>query len=359
MRFYPTFFTAVFSRMDPERAHRIGFLGIRAARAARVSTALRVYTRPDPVLEVEALGLRFPSPFGLAAGFDKGGEGISALADLGFGHVEVGTVTAQAQPGNPRPRLFRLVRDRAVINRMGFNNEGAAAVAPRLARARRELAADHRGRARPVLGVNIGKTKAVPLADAVDDYLQSARTLAPLADYLVVNVSSPNTPGLRQLQEIESLRPLLGAVGRTADEAADRHVPLLVKIAPDLSDEDVLAVADLALDLGLDGIVATNTTIARTGLASDPAEVEAHGAGGLSGAPLRRRSLEVLRLLRERVGDRLVLVSAGGVTTAEDVRERLDAGAALVQGYTAFLYEGPFWARRINQGLARTARPRR
>ncbi|MFI7482275.1 quinone-dependent dihydroorotate dehydrogenase [Kocuria sp. M1R5S2] len=353
MRFYPTFFQAVFARMDPERAHRAGFLGIRAARAARAGTALRVCTRPDPALEVRAMGLRFPSPFGLAAGFDKGAEGIGALTDLGFGHVEIGTVTAQAQPGNPRPRLFRLVADRAVVNRMGFNNEGAEVVAPRLARARRELEADHRGRARPVIGVNIGKTKVVPLEDAVDDYLQSTRTLAPLADYLVVNVSSPNTPGLRQLQEIESLRPLLAAVGAAADEAADRHVPLLVKIAPDLSDADVRAVADLALDLGLDGIVATNTTVSREGLVSDTAEVEACGAGGLSGAPLRRRSLEVLRLLRERVGDRLALVSVGGVTTAEDVRERLDAGATLVQGYTAFLYEGPYWARRINQGLAR------
>ncbi|MEX5270357.1 quinone-dependent dihydroorotate dehydrogenase [Kocuria sabuli] len=358
MRFYPTFFQAVFSRMDPEKAHRVGFAGIRAARAVRLSTALRVYTRPDPALEVQALGLRFPSPFGLAAGFDKGAEGIGALTDLGFGHVEIGTVTAQAQPGNPRPRLFRLVDDRAVVNRMGFNNDGAAAVAPRLAAARRELEADHRGRARPVLGVNIGKTKVVPLEDAVDDYLQSTRTLAPLADYLVVNVSSPNTPGLRQLQEIESLRPLLSAVGTAADEAADRHVPLLVKIAPDLSDEDVLAVADLALDLGLDGIVATNTTISREGLVSDPAAVEACGAGGLSGTPVRRRSLEVLRLLRERVGDRLVLVSVGGVSTAEDVQERLAAGATLVQGYTGFLYEGPFWARRINQGLARAARGR-
>ncbi|MUN62709.1 quinone-dependent dihydroorotate dehydrogenase [Kocuria sediminis] len=358
MRFYPMFFQAVFSRMDAEKAHRVGFAGVRATRAVRLSTALRVYTRADPALEVEALGLRFPSPFGLAAGFDKGAEGIGALTDLGFGHVEIGTVTAQAQPGNPRPRLFRLVRDRAVVNRMGFNNDGAEAVAPRLARARRELETDHRGRARPVLGVNIGKTKVVPLEDAVDDYLQSTRTLAPLADYLVVNVSSPNTPGLRQLQEIESLRPLLAAVGAAADEAADRHVPLLVKIAPDLSDEDVAAVADLALDLGLDGIVATNTTISREGLASDPAEVEACGAGGLSGAPLRRRSLEVLRLLRERVGDRLVLVSVGGVTTAEDVQERLAAGATLVQGYTGFLYEGPFWARSINQGLTRLARRR-
>ncbi|MFC4904250.1 quinone-dependent dihydroorotate dehydrogenase [Kocuria oceani] len=358
MRFYPMFFQAVFSRMDAEKAHRVGFAGVRAARAVRLSTALRVYTRADPALEVEALGLRFPSPFGLAAGFDKGAEGIGALTDLGFGHVEIGTVTAQAQPGNPRPRLFRLVRDRAVVNRMGFNNDGAEAVAPRLARARRELEADHRGRARPVLGVNIGKTKVVPLEDAVDDYLQSTRTLAPLADYLVVNVSSPNTPGLRRLQDIESLRPLLSAVGAAADEAAARHVPLLVKIAPDLSEEDVLAVADLALDLGLDGIVATNTTISREGLVADPAEVEACGAGGLSGAPLRERSLEVLRLLRERVGDRLVLVSVGGVTTAEDVQERLAAGATLVQGYTGFLYEGPFWARSINQGLARLARRR-
>ncbi|KLU10482.1 quinone-dependent dihydroorotate dehydrogenase [Kocuria sp. SM24M-10] len=358
MRFYPMFFQAVFSRMDAEKAHRVGFAGVRAARAVRLSTALRVYTRADPALEVEALGLRFPSPFGLAAGFDKGAEGIGALTDLGFGHVEIGTVTAQAQPGNPRPRLFRLVRDRAVVNRMGFNNDGAEAVAPRLARARRELEADHRGRARPVLGVNIGKTKVVPLEDAVDDYLQSTRTLAPLADYLVVNVSSPNTPGLRRLQDIESLRPLLSAVGAAADEAAARHVPLLAKIAPDLSEEDVLAVADLALDLGLDGIVATNTTISREGLAADPAEVEACGAGGLSGAPLRERSLEVLRLLRERVGDRLVLVSVGGVTTAEDVQERLAAGATLVQGYTGFLYEGPFWARSINQGLARLARRR-
>jgi dihydroorotate dehydrogenase len=358
MRFYPTFFKAVFTRMDPERAHRAGFLGIRAAHATPLGAALRVYTRPDPGQEVRALGLRFPSPFGLAAGFDKGAEGIGALADLGFGHVEIGTVTAQAQPGTPRPRLFRLVRDRAVVNRMGFNNEGAEVVAPRLAAARRELEAAGGDRARPVIGVNIGKTKVVPLEDAVDDYLQSARTLAPLADYLVVNVSSPNTPGLRQLQEIESLRPLLAAVGRTADEAADRHVPLLVKIAPDLSDEDVLAVADLALDLGLDGIVATNTTIAREdlGLVSSLAEIEACGAGGLSGAPLRRRAVEVLRLLRERVGDRLVLVSVGGVTTAEDVQERLDAGATLVQGYTAFLYEGPFWARRINQGLVEAAR---
>ena len=341
---------------DAEQVHaRTLRLMALAERRPELLAPLRSRLATDAPVEVG--GVRFGNRVGLAAGMDKDGRALSVWPALGFGFVEVGTVTRHPQPGNDRPRLFTLPKSDAVINRMGFNNEGAATVAPRLAQARRELEANHRGRARPVLGVNIGKTTAVPLEDAVDDYLQSARTLAPLADYLVVNVSSPNTPGLRQLQEIESLRPLLGAVGRAADEAADRHVPLLVKIAPDLSDEDVLAVADLALDLGLDGIVATNTTIARTGLGlvSDPAEIEAHGAGGLSGAPLRRRSLEVLRLLRERVGDRLVLVSVGGVTTAEDVQERLDAGATLVQGYTAFLYEGPFWARRINQGLARRA----
>ena len=198
--------------------------------------------------------------------------------------MEVGTITGQAQPGNPAPRLFRLVEDRAVINRMGFNNDGAAAVAPRLKSARAALQRRHPG-VRPVIGVNIGKSKVVELEDAVADYLISARSLAPAADYLVVNVSSPNTPGLRLLQDVETLRPLLTAVGEAADQASGRHVPLLVKIAPDLSDEDIDDVARLALDLNLDGIIATNTTIARTGLSSAPDKVAACGAGGLSGRP--------------------------------------------------------------------------
>ena len=231
---------------------------------------------------------------------------------------------------------------------MGFNNDGAEVVAGRL---------EARGRVAggPVLGVNIGKTKVVPEDDeaaVLADYGLSARLLAPHADYLVVNVSSPNTPGLRTLQAVEKLEPLLAHVRLTADrEVPDRRVPLLVKIAPDLADEDVLAVADLAVATDLDGIIATNTTISRDGLASTPAQVEAAGAGGLSGRPLTSRSLEVLRLLRGRVGDDLTLVGVGGITTVADAQARLEAGADLLQGYTAFVYEGPGWPRRVIKGI--------
>jgi dihydroorotate dehydrogenase len=355
MRVYPTFFKLAFSWMDAEKAHKIGFRAIRLVHRTGAGRFLAKATAPDASLRTEAFGLTFPSPFGLAAGFDKEGLGIEALSELGFGHVEVGTITGQAQPGNEKPRLFRLIEDKAVINRMGFNNDGALAVAPRLKAARASLQARYPG-VRPVIGVNIGKTKVVELEDAEADYLVSARTLAPAADYLVVNVSSPNTPGLRLLQNVETLRPLLHAVGKAADEAAGRHVPLLVKIAPDLNDEDIDDVARLALDLKLDGIIATNTTIAREGLRSDGAKVEACGAGGLSGAPLKERSLEVLRRLKAAVGNELALVSVGGVQDAGDVQERLEAGATLVQGYTAFLYEGPFWAAGINKSLAESAR---
>ncbi|WP_026534775.1 quinone-dependent dihydroorotate dehydrogenase [Arthrobacter sp. H14] len=352
MRLYPAFFRVVFSDMDAERAHRIGFVLIRTAHRIGAGRMLRRFTQPSPVLQTTAMGLMFPSPFGLAAGFDKEGSGIEALTDLGFGSVEVGTITGQAQPGNPQPRLFRLVQDRAVINRMGFNNDGAAAIAPRLAKAGRALKKSY-GAVRPVIGVNIGKTKKVNLRDAIEDYLVSTRALAPVADYLVVNVSSPNTPGLRLLQNVDSLRPLLKRVGECADQEAGRHVPLLVKIAPDLTESDIDGVARLAVDMGLDGIIATNTTITRENLTTDADAVTALGVGGLSGAPLKDRSLEVLRRLRQAAGGNLTLISVGGVETAEDVAERLEAGATLVQGYTAFLYEGPFWAARINRRLAR------
>jgi dihydroorotate dehydrogenase len=352
MRVYPTFFRLAFSWMDAERAHQIGFQAIRLVHSCGAGRLLQKFTAPAESLQTQAFGLTFPSPFGLAAGFDKEGHGVEALTELGFGHVEVGTITGQAQPGNPAPRLFRLIEDRAVINRMGFNNDGAAAVAPRLRSARAALQRRHRA-VRPVIGVNIGKSKVVELEDAVADYLLSARSLAPAADYLVVNVSSPNTPGLRLLQDVAALRPLLKAVGEAADHAAGRHVPLLVKIAPDLSDEDVDDVARLAMDLKLDGIIATNTTIDRSGLVSGADRIEACGAGGLSGAPLKNRSVEVLARLRAATGGELTLVSVGGVESAQDVRERLDAGATLVQGYTAFLYEGPFWAARINRELAK------
>ncbi|WP_320777640.1 quinone-dependent dihydroorotate dehydrogenase [Streptomyces sp. CRN 30] len=344
---YEFFFRLFFSRMDPEAAHHLAFRWIRlAARVPVLRTYLAALLAPrHEELRTEALGLRMHGPFGLAAGFDKNAVGVDGLAMLGFDHVEIGTVTGEPQPGNPEQRLFRLLPDRALINRMGFNNEGSAAVAARLG-ARNPVF-------RTTVGVNIGKTKAVSETEAVADYVKSAERLAPYADYLVVNVSSPNTPGLRNLQAVDHLRPLLTAVREAADRTATRRrVPLLVKIAPDLADEDVDAVADLAVELGLDGIIATNTTIAREGLglASDPAVI--HETGGLSGAPLKARSLEVLRRLYARVGDRITLVGVGGIENAEDAWQRILAGATLVQGYSAFVYEGPFWARAIHKGLA-------
>ncbi len=344
---YKLFFDLVFKRMDPERAHHLAFRWIRLA--ARVPV-LRTFTAAALAprykeLRTEAFGLRMHGPFGLAAGFDKNAVAIDGMTMLGFDHVEIGTVTAQPQPGNPRKRLFRLVDDRALINRMGFNNEGSAAVAARLA-VRVPVF-------RTTVGVNIGKTKVVPEAEAVGDYVASTERLARHADYLVVNVSSPNTPGLRNLQATEALRPLLTAVREAADRTVtSRRVPLLVKIAPDLADEDVDAVADLAVELGLDGIIATNTTIARDGLGLTSSPALTAETGGLSGAPLKERSLEVLRRLHARVGDDLTLIGVGGIETAEDAWQRILAGATLVQGYSAFIYQGPCWARAIHKGLA-------
>jgi dihydroorotate dehydrogenase len=340
---------SIFSRCVPaEMAHHLGFgLTRLVAAAPGLGALLRRWLAPrDPVLRVRALGFDLPGPLGLAAGFDKDALAPDALGALGFAFVEIGTVTAQSQPGNKPPRLFRLIADRALVNRMGFNNAGAAAAAGRL-RAR--------GREVPV-GVNIGKTKAVAERDAVSDYVASARLLAEVAGYLVVNVSSPNTPGLRNLQAVEHLRPLLLGVRAALEQNGTRRVPLLVKIAPDLADEEIDAVADLALELGLDGIVATNTTTCRDGLRASAAEVEAIGPGGLSGAPLKDRSLAVLRRLHARVGDRLILVGVGGIETAEDAWARIQAGATLVQAYTGFIYGGPLWPRRIHRGLARLAR---
>src|SRR5450756_959778 len=348
---------AVALRRLPEEAHRLGFGLIRLTASVPFAPWLlhRFLAPREPALRVHALGLDFPGPLGLAAGFDKDGEGVLGLSSLGFGFIEVGTVTARPQPGNPRPRMFRFPDERALINRMGFNNHGAAALSGRL----RALRAARPGRC-PVVGVNIGKTKAVPEDEAVVDYVRSAHLVADVADYVVVNVSSPNTPGLRDLQAVDKLRPILTAVRLALDEAsARRRVPLLVKIAPDLTDDDVDAIADLALDLSLDGIIATNTTISREGL-RDSAAVADAGAGGLSGAPLKARALEVLRRLHARTGDRLVLVAAGGIETADDAWDRLAAGATLIQAYTAFIYDGPLWPHRAQQGLAsriRAAKP--
>jgi dihydroorotate dehydrogenase len=345
---YRLFLRHVLMRIDAERAHRLAARMLRAVdRLPGAGAAIRrVCGRPDPALAVHALGLTFANPLGVAAGLDKEAGCFDALGDLGFGHVEVGTVTAHGQDGNPLPRVGRLPGDRALYNRMGFPNPGAATVAERL-RVRS---------GRTVVGVNIGKSMDVDLADAAPDYRASVRLLAPLADYLVVNVSSPNTPGLRSMQSVDELRKLIDAVREEMRETG-HEPPLLVKIAPDLSDDEIDAIADLAVELGLDGIVAVNTTVDPGVLKRSSAQERSAVLGGISGAPLKRRALEVLRRLRDRAGDELVLISVGGVEDADDVRERIEAGATLVQAYTGFVYGGPLWPRRVNRALAARARP--
>lgn len=322
--------------VPPERIHTLVFAALRTATGTETARRqLRRALAPrDPILASTVFGVRFPGPLGLAAGFDKDGVGLETWGALGFGYAEVGTVTARPQPGNPAPRLFRLPADRALLNRMGFNNHGAGQLALRLTRHHPDVP----------IGVNIGKSKVTPPEEAAEDYCSSARLLGPLAAYLVVNVSSPNTPGLRDLQAVESLRPILTAV------LAETSTPVLVKIAPDLSDSDVDAVADLAVDLGMAGIVATNTTVSRAGLATP--DVEALGPGGISGPPVAKRSLEILRRLHARVGEQLVLISVGGIETADDAWERIVAGASLLQGYTGFIYGGGLWAKEIHDGIA-------
>lgn len=337
---YQFVFKVFFSRLDPEFAHHLVAFGLRVAGFLRITALGKL--KPGQTKSIRAMGLTFFGAFGLAAGFDKNAKLIRPLADLGFSHVEIGTVTAKPQPGNDKPRLFRLISDRALINRMGFNNEGADVVAERLSR----LRARH-GANLPIIGVNIGKSKVTPVEQAADDYRYSTQKLAQLADYLVVNVSSPNTPGLRSLQDVTALRPILVAV---IEESVGR--PVLVKIAPDLADEDILAVAELARELKLAGIIATNTTIGREGLEEAPARLERIGAGGLSGLPLQARSLDVLNLLNGQLSEGQIIISVGGIETAEDAQVRLANGATLVQGYTGYIYQGPFWARKINRELA-------
>jgi len=322
--------------MPAEQIHTWVFAALRLlTMAAPAHAALQRRLAPrDPVLASTVFGVRFPGPLGLAAGFDKDGAGLNIWDALGFGYAEVGTVTAYPQPGNPVPRLFRLPADRALLNRMGFNNRGAGELAVRLAGRRHDVP----------IGVNIGKSRFVETEQAADDYRASARLVGSLADFLVVNVSSPNTPGLRDLQAAEALRPVLAAV------QSETSTPVLVKIAPDLSDAEIDDIADLAVELGLAGIVATNTTVSREGL--ETPGVDELGVGGVSGRPLAERSLEVLRRLYARVGGKLALVSVGGIETADDAWERITAGASLLQGYTGFVYGGGLWPKRIHDGVA-------
>jgi dihydroorotate dehydrogenase len=346
---YRALFDLALTRVSPERAHVLAFDGLDAVTARpRPRAWLRAVTHlDDELIRVRALGLDFPSPLGVAAGVDKDAEHFEGLGALGFGFVEVGTVTPRAQDANAGPILARLPHDDALLNRMGFPSRGAEAAARRLANPRRKT----------LVGANIGKNRETAIDSAQDDYRSAARILGPVADYVVLNVSSPNTVGLRDLEAIGRLRPLVLAVRdelKRSQQTAAR--PLLVKVSPDISNRDVDAVAELALELGLDGIVATNTSIRRE-LLSERSQADAGAAwpegGGVSGAPLNDRSLEVLRRLYARVGGQLVLVSVGGVMSADDVWERVLAGATLVQTYTGLVYGGPAWPRRVNVELAR------
>ncbi|MEE6281209.1 quinone-dependent dihydroorotate dehydrogenase [Georgenia sunbinii] len=338
MGLYRPLFDTVLTRVDPEVAHHLAMRTIRAAASVPgLSHVVRATIgRRPPTTRPTRLGRDVPGALGLAAGMDKDATTILGMDMLGFGHVEVGTVTAHPQPGNDRPRLWRHPRDRALVNRMGFNNAGAQAAADALRRLRRS----RRGRS-IVVGANIGKSRVTELEDAVADYQTSARLLARWSDYITVNVSSPNTPGLRDLQAVESLRPILAAVQAAADTAAGRQVPVLVKVAPDLDDADVTAVADLVLELGLAGVVATNTTIRHD-----------HGPGGLSGQPVHARALEVVAGLRDRLGPEPVIIGVGGIGEPAQARAMLAAGADLLQAYTAFIYEGPGWPGAMNRALA-------
>ncbi len=326
---YRTLFHLVLRHLDPETSHELAKRAMRILRRSGVGGALvaRWVGEPDSILRVDAMGLSFSSPLGVAAGVDKDGTWYSDLTALGFGYVEVGTVTARAQDGNPRPRISRRMEERALINRMGFPNPGAGSVAPRLA-ARAPAT---------IVGANVGKSRDVAVENAVSDYRQSVRHMAPAADYIAINVSSPNTPGLRELQSPNLLKQLVVAV-RSELEALRRPIPLLIKIAPDLSNEHLDELAALAVELELDGIIAVNTS--------------AVDGGGLSGAPLARRAEEVLGRLRERTDGRIVLISVGGIESAKDVWNRLSSGATLVQAYTGFVYGGPGWPARINRDLA-------
>lgn len=336
---YKAFVRPLFFCLDPEDAHERAIATLEwASRRRRVLGIVRRHCAVlDDRLKVTAFGVEFPNPIGLAAGFDKNAGAFPALGALGFGHVEVGTVTAMTQPGNPKPRMFRLPADEAIINRLGFNNEGAEEVEKRLASIKKP--------AGMVLGINLGKSKATTLDAATADYLKSFRLLKPFGDYFVVNVSSPNTPELRKLQEKERLDELLGAL----QEQNPRQIPILVKIAPDLSPEQIDDVLGLIEKHKMAGVIATNTTIQRPELRTRRIEQQ----GGLSGRPLRDLADRCIRHIHKRTQGKVPIIGVGGVFTAEDAYEKLKLGATLVQAYTGFVYEGPCFAKRINEGLLR------
>ncbi|MEI6427513.1 MAG: quinone-dependent dihydroorotate dehydrogenase [Pseudanabaena sp. ELA607] len=351
---YQKFLRPGFFALELEQASR---LGINLCRQVGASPLLQAITYnlcgyENPQLIQQQFGLTFPNPVGLAAGFDKNAEAIDGWSSLGFGFVEVGTITAQPQPGNPPPRLFRLPADYAALNRMGFNNCGAEAIATRLRQSQQEDGLKSQSQRIP-LGINLGKSKVTPIADADSDYLYSFRLLQEFGDYFVVNVSSPNTPNLRDLQATDALCRILEVLQKENHQ----QKPIFVKIAPDLNDADIIKIAEVSLEYGMAGLIATNTTIVKETLQTKILAETGHPivteAGGISGVPVRQRSLEVIRLLWQSTNGKLPIIGVGGIFTAADAWAKIMAGACLVQVYTGWIYEGPFMVANILQGLVK------
>ncbi|HEX7294666.1 MAG TPA: quinone-dependent dihydroorotate dehydrogenase, partial [Pyrinomonadaceae bacterium] len=345
---YRSLLRPILFRLPPETAHELALHSLDFLKPQTVNRFVRRRFASNAFGDLTRFGLKFPNPVGLAAGFDKDGLALRPLCALGFGFIEAGTVTYHAQPGNPKPRLFRLAKDSALINRAGFNNAGAASLAERV----RALKLDC------VLGVSIGKSKITPIDEAVADYLASFELVYPIADYIAINVSSPNTPQLRELQEAAHLSSLLSALQTRNRELQQKHsrsspMPLLVKLSPDINEEGLESIVDVVKSLAIDGIIATNTTTGRNHLSTDPEAIAQIGEGGLSGAPLRRTATQMIAKLYRLTEAKIPLIGVGGIFTAEDAWEKIAAGASLVQLYTGFIYEGPRIAKRINEGLVR------
>jgi dihydroorotate dehydrogenase len=349
---YTSILRPILFRLPAESVHELALHSLSIAlgsKAARASVARRL--EREPFGPLNRFGLEFRNPVGLAAGFDKNGTAAQALSALGFGFIEVGSVTSKAQPGNPRPRLFRLPHDRALINRAGFNNCGATQLAENIRRHQPDC----------VVGVNIGKSRDVSVEDAMSDYLASFDAVYDVADYLAINVSSPNTPNLRELQRPEMLDDLLTGLQQRNDELAQRNSlskrkPILLKIAPDLTEAEIESIVTVAGNQNIAGIIATNTTVRREGLRTSPVEIEACGEGGLSGAPLREPANNVIAMIYRLTDGKLPIIGVGGIFSAADAWEKMCAGASLIQLYTGFIYEGPSVARRINEGLVEILR---
>ncbi|MCR5454549.1 MAG: quinone-dependent dihydroorotate dehydrogenase [Bacteroidales bacterium] len=332
----------IFFLFNPEKIHGFTMGVLSVLQKVRIFNPLvrALYQCKDPKWERTVFGIKFPNPIGLAAGLDKDGEAIDMLGFLGFGFVEVGTVTPVAQPGNPKPRLFRLKRNKGLINRMGFNNNGVEALVKRLKQKYSKV----------VVGGNIGKNKITPNDQAVSDYIKDLQALHDYVDYIAVNISSPNTPNLRELQNKEPLKQLLSAL-KEEDKKFAKSKPILLKIAPDLTEGQLDDIVAIVREVGIDGIIATNTTIARDGIDYTKEEIEAFGAGGMSGQPVKKRSTEVIRYLHQKTNGEIPIIGVGGISDADDVREKLEAGATLVELFTSFIYNGPACVKKILKKL--------